>query len=89
MIHPDKSPNVYVILKENWLWKSDYGSSHGSHYNYDSHVPLIMSKSSTAAKKISSSVRTVDIPATVAEILDLKYPDNIDGEALSVEFTQK
>ena len=89
MIHPDKSPNVYVILKENWLWKSDYGSSHGSHYDYDSHVPFIMSKSSTAAKIISSKVRTVDIPATIAKILDLKYPDDIDGEALSVEFIQK
>lgn len=89
MIHLDKSPDVYVILKENWLWKSDYGSSHGSHYDYDSHVPFIISKNNTAAQIIPSSVRTVDIPATIAEILDLKYPDNIDGKALNVEFIQK
>ena len=29
MIDPVKSPDVYILLKENWLWKNDYGSSHG------------------------------------------------------------
>ena len=44
MIHPQKGPDVYVLFIENWLWKRSYGSSHGSHYDYDSQVPLIISK---------------------------------------------
>ena len=69
MIHPKKSPDVYVLLKENWLWKRDYGSSHGSHYDYDSHVPLLISKNNLVMKKNSSNVSTVDIPVIIREML--------------------
>ena len=86
MVHPKKSPDVYVLLKENWLWKRDYGSSHGSHYDYDSHVPLLISKNNLVMKKNSSNVSTVDIPVTIAKILGVNYPDNVDGIPLKVDF---
>ena len=31
------------IQKENFLYRSPYGTSHGSPYDYDTHVPLIFS----------------------------------------------
>ena len=89
MIHPQKSPNVYVLLKENWLWKRGYGSSHGSHYDYDSHVPLIISKNNLVVKKNSNIVNTVDIPVTIAKILSFNYPGNVDGIPIEVDFHYK
>ena len=89
MIHPEKSPDVYVLLKENWLWKRDYGSSHGSHYDYDSHVPLLISKNNLVMKKNSSNVSTVDIPVTIAKILGINYPVNVDGIPIDVDFHYK
>ena len=89
MIHPIKSPDIYVLLKENWLWKRDYGSSHGSHYDYDSHVPLLISKNNLFMKKDSSAVSTVDIPVTIAKILGVNYPVNVDGIPIEVDFFYK
>ena len=89
MIHQEKSPDIYVLLKENWLWKRDYGSSHGSHYDYDSHVPLIISKNNLVMKKNSNNVSTVDIPVTIAKILDVNYPVNVDGIPIKVDFHYK
>ena len=89
MIHPDKSPDVYVLLKENWLWKRSYGSSHGSHYDYDSHVPLLISKNNLVMKKNSNNVSTVDIPVTIAKILGVNYPVNVDGIPIDIDFHHK
>ena len=89
MIHPEKSPDVYVLLKENWLWKKDYGSSHGSHYDYDSHVPLLISKNNLVVKKNSNNVNTVDIAVTIAKILGINYPKNVDGIPIEVDFHYK
>ena len=89
MIHPDKSPDVYVLLKENWLWKRSYGSSHGSHYDYDSHVPLLISKNNLVMKKNSNNVSTVDIPVTIAKILGVDYPVNVDGIPIEIDFHHK
>ena len=89
MIHPQKGPDIYVLLKENWLWKRSYGSSHGSHYDYDSHVPLIISKNNIIKNYINSTVHTVDIPIAIANILDLDYPKNVDGIPLNVQFQYK
>jgi arylsulfatase A-like enzyme len=86
MIHPLKSPDVYTLLKKNWLWKSVYGSSHGTHHGYDSHVPLVISRLEAKPKTLNFGAYTVDIPASIAEILGLSYPKTIDGRPLPVDF---
>ena len=86
MIHPTRSPDIYVILKENWLWRSTPGTSHGSHYSYDSHIPLIFSKKGIKHSIQNKSVYSVDASPTIAKYLGLKYPKDIDGRALNLNF---
>ena len=86
MIHPTRSPDIYVILKENWLWRSTPGTSHGSHYSYDSHIPLIFSKKGIKHSIQNKSVFSVDVSPTIAKYLGLKYPKDIDGRALNLNF---
>ena len=89
MIHPTKSPNVFVLIKENWLWKDDYGSSHGSHYDYDSHVPFIVSRFNHIPRVENKNVFTVDIPVTIAKYLKLDYPNELDGNPIPLKFINK
>ena len=86
MIHPTRSPDIYVILKENWLWRSTPGTSHGSHYSYDSHIPLIFSRYGNQHYKNNDPVYSVDASPTIAKYLGLKYPKNIDGRAFKLKF---
>lgn len=89
MVNPLKSPDVYILLKKNWLWKSSYGSSHGTHHDYDSHVPLLISKNNSIKKVIDSDVYTVDVPVSIANILGIDYPKNVDGKPLYIQFEHK
>ena len=89
MIHPTKSPNVFVLIKENWLWKDDYGSSHGSHYDYDSHVPFIVSRFNNTPRVENKNIFTVDIPVTIAKYLKLDYPNELDGNPIPLKFIEK
>ena len=86
MIHPIKSPDIYVILKENWLWRSTPGTSHGSHYSYDSHIPLIFSKNGIESNRRDESVYSVDMAPTIAKYLGIKHPSSIDGKAFKLKF---
>ena len=89
MIHPTKSPNVFVLIKENWLWKDDYGSSHGTHYDYDSHVPFIVSRFNNIPRVENKNLFTVDIPVTIAKYLKLDYPNELDGNPIPLKFIEK
>lgn len=85
MIHPAKSPDVYLIPKENWTWRHQAGSSHGTPYDYDAHVPFIISKGGQKGKIVSKKVYTVDIAPTVAKILDIPFPSDLDGKPISMK----
>ncbi len=86
MVHVENSPDIYVILKENWLWNSKTGSSHGSHYSYDTHIPLIFSKNGIEGYKIDDPISSVDVSPSIARYLGAKYPKDIDGSALKLKF---
>ncbi|HIF82353.1 MAG TPA: hypothetical protein EYQ37_00530 [Candidatus Marinimicrobia bacterium] len=85
MVHPDKSPDVYLIPKKYWTWKYPQGASHGSPYDYDAHVPLIFARAGQKAKIKMVRVKTVDIAPTVAKILQIDFPKSIDGKALNLD----
>ena len=85
MVHPEKSPDIYLIPKKYWTWKYPQGSSHGSPYDYDTHVPLIFARAGQKAKIKSVRVKTVDIAPTVAKILKIDFPKSIDGKVLNLD----
>jgi predicted AlkP superfamily pyrophosphatase or phosphodiesterase len=58
------------------------GSSHGSPYVYDTHVPMVFWGWQLPARKIDRTVHTVDIAATLARLLGAQAPGNIDGVLL-------
>ncbi len=79
----DRGPDLYVRFAEySLLTNTPTGTSHGSPYDYDTHVPLIFAGAGITAGTYSDSVRTVDIAPTLAEILGLGSPDSVDGESL-------
>jgi len=81
-----RSGDVYIQLKSGWL-DSDYptGTSHGSTYNYDTHVPLLFY--GWKVPQGSSSERTVipQIAPTVSNILNIGFPSGSPAEVLEFE----
>jgi len=58
---------------------SPRGTTHGSVYRYDTHVPIIILSPGIQARRIQREVHTVDIAPTLAHLLTVEYPGTVDG----------
>ena len=85
MIDIDKSPDIYLILKKYWIYNSKTGTTHGSPYDYDAHIPLIFATGVTKSSARIEYIRSVDITPSLAKILKIKYPNDIDGKAFLIK----
>ncbi len=79
--HPERSGDLFLQVKKyHLLGYGGTGTSHGSPYEYDTHVPLLLRVPGMAAKKIPQPrVRTVDLAPTLASLLGISAPAKLDG----------
>jgi predicted AlkP superfamily pyrophosphatase or phosphodiesterase len=61
------------------------GSSHGTAWWYDRHVPMIFMGPGIAAGRDTSRAETVDFAPTFASLLGIRYPSDLDGKVLSLK----
>ena len=81
--YPERSGDVYIQLAPGWLdTSSPVGSSHGSPYSYDTHVPLIFY--GWNIPQGSSSEKTVipQIAPTISNMLQIEFPNGSDANIL-------
>ena len=58
------------------------GTSHGSPYPYDQHVPIVFWGTGVHAETVNRTVHTVDIAPTLAKLLHVPCPPTVDGTPL-------
>ncbi len=84
--NPIMSGDIFFNLRpqyqNNFLEK---GTTHGSSYSYDTHIPLIFYGNKVQAKTINDPVFIVDIAATIANILKINTPSACIGRAILPE----
>ena len=74
---------VYVRFREDVLNRtSTRGTSHGSPYWHDRHVPLILYGSGVAPGFRSEPVHTFDLAPTLAALSGIPIPPDLDGGTL-------
>lgn len=72
---------VYVVLKEDIMM--DWATAiHGSQYDYDRRVPIIVLGGRVAAGRIAQRAATVDIAPTVLDLVGIEPPAAMDGTTL-------
>ncbi len=79
------SPDVQLRFKQ-WLLVAaeSHGTSHGSPYAYDTHVPVVFFGAGVRPGMHERPVGTVDVAPTLAELLGVKRPEDLDGHSLAV-----
>lgn len=84
--HRARSGDVLLQTKPFYFWGSygerDTGSTHGSPYEYDTHVPLLFHGASVRAGQYSHAVDITDLAPTLANILGVNPPVGNEGRAL-------
>lgn len=75
-------------VRENCIISSrPYGTTHGSPYRYDTHVPLLFWWNGIRPQRVTRRVHSVDAAPTLATMLRIPLPKNLDGKPL-VEVTR-
>jgi len=81
--HPKWSGDLFLINKEYYVLRSSVGTTHGTPYDYDTHVPIIFSHSNIRSKKVERNVATVDVAPTIARLVRAEIPTEVNGQVLS------
>ena len=85
---PNESGDVVFMLEPGYLpktkdsEKSRKGTSHGSAFNYDTHVPLIWYGKGITKKEVFRRINITDITATLVHLLNVQKPNATTGEPI-------
>jgi hypothetical protein len=76
--YPGRSPDLFIQFAEG-LIDDDYGTTHGSAYEYDTHVPGIIFWPGVPPRSLEERIATVDLAVTIASLLGVEAPGDVDG----------
>jgi predicted AlkP superfamily pyrophosphatase or phosphodiesterase len=79
-----RSGDVLVQLEPSWI-PSSYptGTTHGSAYSYDTHVPILFFGKGIKKGKSSAYHTITDIAPTLSVILKIKFPSGCTGQPIT------
>lgn len=83
--HKERSGDIALILKPNVIFYDGKGTTHGSGYNYDTHVPLIFFGSGVKNGETFLTTEIPDIAPTISKLLGQKMK-NSTGKSLDFIF---
>ena len=78
----ERSGSLLMVLEPYWILAAS-GATHGSPYDYDTHVPMLFLGSRIKAGRYDSNVAPNDIAPTLATILDVETPSGSSGRVLT------
>jgi arylsulfatase A-like enzyme len=77
-----RSPDVEILLDPYWL-ASATGTSHGTTFDYDTHVPVIFMGPGIKARQYDGNIAVNDIAPTLATMLAVETPSGSVGRVLT------
>ena len=86
---PTQNGELYFVYKPGYMEYSATGTTHGSPYSYDTHVPVIfygwnIIKGASHDKKVITQ-----IAPTISQLLKITMPNSTKSEVLTELFTKK
>ncbi len=76
------SGDVLLILEPGWLVGGQRGTTHGSGYNYDTHVPIAFYGWGIKPGKSAAYTTVTDIAPTLAVLLQIRMPNGTTGQPI-------
>lgn len=84
-----RSGDVVFVMDPATIIYSQTGSTHGSAYSYDTHVPLLFFGKGVRHGSTTRRSEVVDIAPTVAALLGIEFPDATTGHPLFILLDEK
>jgi predicted AlkP superfamily pyrophosphatase or phosphodiesterase len=85
--HPERSGDLLLLPKPFYFWSNKYGSltygtTHGTPYNYDTHVPLLLAGPGIHPGEYARFVDMADLAPTLASLLAIEAPAGSEGHVI-------
>lgn len=80
--YPPRSPDVMAVLKPFFIDRTTPGTTHGTPYDYDNHVPLLWYGAGVKAGVHPTRVGVDDLAPTLAHLLGVPAPGSAAGRVL-------
>jgi hypothetical protein len=84
--HAQRSSDVEVLLEPYWM-RADKGTTHGTPYSYDSHIPLVLLGPGIRRGRYDRAVALNDLAPTLATLLAVETPSGSEGRVLEEALT--
>ncbi|MBC8173919.1 MAG: alkaline phosphatase family protein [Chitinophagales bacterium] len=83
-MYAKRSGDILIQYEPNWMDAyGETGSTHGAHYSYDTHVPLIWYGWGIPAGKSFRTINITDIAPTIAAMLHIREPNGCIGNVIT------
>lgn len=79
---PTQNGELVLIFKPGYVEYSSTGTTHGSPYSYDTHVPLIFFGWNIKKGQTHDRKEITQIAPTVTQMLKITMPNSTDGKVL-------
>ena len=83
--HPELSGDLWIILNPGWMTYSRKGTTHGSPFSYDTHVPLLWYGNMIPRGSSKELVYITDIAPTLSNLIKCPQTNGSIGRVLSFE----
>ncbi len=83
------SGDILFVPKPARIVYSKTGSTHGSGYTYDTHIPIILYGKHVFSGKSKRKVAITDIAPTISNLLEITAPNGNTGEILNEAITKR
>jgi arylsulfatase A-like enzyme len=80
--HQERCSDLFIVSEPYWLFEAS-GTSHGTPYNYDSHVPVVFMGPGIKPGRYNTKAAVNDIAPTLATLLDIETPSGASGRVLA------
>jgi predicted AlkP superfamily pyrophosphatase or phosphodiesterase len=78
-----RSGDIAYILQPGWFsWRGTTGSSHGSAYSYDTHIPIMFFGNGIKKGSTVQYHAITDIAPTLSVLLKIKFPSGMTGQPI-------
>lgn len=80
--HRDRSGDLHVLLEPHWMTAAT-GTTHGTPYGYDAHVPLVLMGPGINPGTYSERTALLDLAPTLSVLLGVEPPAGSQGRVLT------
>jgi arylsulfatase A-like enzyme len=78
----ERSGDVDILFEPYWMAAAS-GTTHGTPFSYDTHIPLVLMGPGIRPGRYHRSVLLNDLAPTLATLLDVETPSGSSGEPLA------